>query len=587
MAIREKAKLGDVLIRAGAITPEQLNEALAIQKQKKKPLGKLLIELDYLTEDKLIASLSKQLNIPVVDLATLRIPDAAVKAVRENLARKHQVMPVSVQGDVLTLAMADPLNIFAIDEVTIQTGRTLLPRLAAESDIHRAIQEYYGVEASIKAAVNSLGFQESKKNKGSPAVERDRKTRVEAAEAPVARLAEMLIKQALDDGASDIHIEPTEEALNIRYRIDGVLFEASKPPKEVEAALISRIKVLANMDIAETRAPQDGGFSVRLSGREIELRVSTCPTIYGENLVLRLLDKSKLIMDLSSTGLSGENLTKFESLLGKPYGVILVTGPTGSGKTTTLYASLHRLNSPERNIKTIEDPVEYRLPGIRQTQVNPRANITFANGLRSIMRQDPDIIMVGEIRDRETAEIAIQSALTGHLVLSTLHTNDTAGALARLSDLGIEPFLLASSVVGVCAQRLVRRVCDHCKTEHEATEEERAVLFPHGDGGPLRLARGQGCRACKKSGYRGRVGLFEVMLMTDPLRDLVLKKAPPMVLKEESRVSQGLRTLREDGIAKALAGTTTVDELNRVTFAEDSEFHPRGKTMKEYAAVRI
>jgi type IV pilus assembly protein PilB len=379
----------------------------------------------------------------------------------------------------------------------------------------------------------------------------------------------MILKQALDDGASDIHIEPTEDGLNIRYRIDGVLFGASQPPKSVESALISRIKVLSNMDIAETRAPQDGGFSAQLGPKEIELRVSTCPTIYGENMVLRILDKSKLMVDLEASGLMGTSLIKYNELLEKPYGVILVTGPTGSGKTTTLYGSLAKLNSPSRNIKTIEDPVEYRLEGIRQTQVNPKANITFATGLRSLMRQDPDIIMVGEIRDTETAEIAIQAALTGHLVLSTLHTNDTPGALSRLSDLKVEPFLLASSIVGVLAQRLVRKICKQCKVQHEATEKELAVLFPNGNPpSSVTLYHGEGCKACKKSGYSGRMGIFEVLIITDDLRALILQKAAPMSIRDKARETQDMKSLREDGIAKVLGGYTTVDELNRVTFAD-------------------
>jgi len=442
--------------------------------------------------------------------------------------------------------------------------------LAAESDIERAIQEEYGVAASIKAAVNSLGVQEKKKEEAQQIVSGGGTTAKKLeTDTPVAKLVQMILKQALDDGASDIHIEPTEDGLNIRYRIDGVLFGAAQPPKSVESALISRIKVLSNMDIAETRAPQDGGFSAQLGPKEIELRVSTCPTIYGENMVLRILDKSKLMVDLEASGLMGPSLKKYNELLEKPYGVILVTGPTGSGKTTTLYGSLSKVNLPSRNIKTIEDPVEYRLEGIRQTQVNPKANITFATGLRSLMRQDPDIIMVGEIRDTETAEIAIQAALTGHLVLSTLHTNDTPGALSRLSDLKIEPFLLASSIVGVLAQRLVRKICKHCKVQHEASEKELAVLFPNGNPpASVTLYHGEGCKACKKSGYSGRMGIFEVLVITDDLRELILQKAAPMSLRDKARETQDMKSLREDGISKVLGGYTTVDELNRVTFAD-------------------
>jgi len=569
MAIRQKLKLGDVLVQAGAITSDQLNQALAKQQAKKIPLGQALVELGFITEEKFLTSLATQLKIPYLDMQGVKISQEAIRKVQESVARKHKVIPIDIENGSLKLAMTDPLNIFAVDEVTIQSGMDVITVLAAESDIERAIQEQYGVAASIKAAVKSLGVQEEKKEEAAAFISGDAgPATIDATEAPVAKLVEMILKQALDDGASDIHIEPTEDSLSIRYRIDGVLFEATKPPKSVESALISRIKVLAKMDIAETRAPQDGGFSARLGPKEIELRVSTCPTIYGENMVLRILDKSKLLVDLQGSGLIGRSLEKYHELLDKPYGVILVTGPTGSGKTTTLYGSLAKLNLPTRNIKTIEDPVEYRLDGIRQTQVNPKANITFATGLRSLMRQDPDIIMVGEIRDTETAEIAIQAALTGHLVLSTLHTNDTPGALSRLSDLKIEPFLLASSIVGVLAQRLVRKICTQCKVQHEPTEKELQVLFPRGDRQPVTLYHGEGCKACKKSGYAGRMGIFEILVITDDIRELVLKKAAPMTIRKKAVETQDMKSLREDAIAKVLSGLTTVDEVNRVTFAD-------------------
>jgi type IV pilus assembly protein PilB len=571
MAIRQKIKLGDVLVNAGAITAEQLQQALGEQKQKNIPLGKALVKLGFITEEKFLNNLAEQLKIPYLDMQGVKISQDAIRKVPESIARKHGIIPIDIENGSLRLAMADPLNIFAIDEVTIQSGMDVTTVLAAESDIERAIQEEYGVAASIKAAVNSLGVQEEKKEEAQQIVSGGATTtaKLDTTEAPVAKLVEVILKQALDDGASDIHIEPTEKSLNIRYRIDGVLFGASQPPKSVESALISRIKVMSNMDIAETRAPQDGGFSAKLGLKEIELRVSTCPTIYGENMVLRILDKSKLMVDLEASGLMGPSLEKYNELLEKPYGVILVTGPTGSGKTTTLYGSLAKVNSPSRNIKTIEDPVEYRLEGIRQTQVNPKANITFATGLRSLMRQDPDIIMVGEIRDTETAEISIQAALTGHLVLSTLHTNDTPGALSRLSDLKVEPFLLASSIVGVLAQRLVRKICKQCKVQHEASEKELKVLFPNGNSPTsVTLYHGEGCKACKKSGYAGRMGIFEVLVITDDLRELILQKAAPMTLREKARETQDMKSLREDGISKVLGGYTTVDELNRVTFAD-------------------
>ena len=531
-----------------------------------------MVETKLITEEQLVATLSEQLGIPRVDIGRVKIKQEVIQKIKENLARKHNLIPVAIKNGKLIVAMTHPLNLFAVDEVTIQAGMAIESRVASAGDIERAIQDHYGVAASIEAAVQSLGTVDKKRGQAR-AASRTPFQIPDTVEAPVARLVEMIIKQALDDNASDIHIEPGEEDIQIRYRIDGVLFEAASPPKSIESALISRIKVMANMDIAETRAPQDGGFSMKFDTREIELRVSTCPTIWGENTVLRILDRSKLFLQLPDLGLLGDSLKKFDSLLKTPYGVILVTGPTGSGKTTTLYAALSKLNSSEKNIKTIEDPVEYRLPGIRQTQVNAKANITFATGLRSLMRQDPDIIMVGEIRDQETAEIAIQSALTGHLVLSTLHTNDTAGALTRLADLGIEPFLMTSSVIGILAQRLVRHICGECKVEVPPTDEDMAALFPHGyQGKPFVLFEGKGCRACKRSGYSGRIGIFEVLMITDAIRKLILEKAAPMVIRDEAIKTQGLNSLRNDGFSKVVQGLTTVAELNRVTFAEDQNF---------------
>lgn len=571
MAIREKLKLGDVLMKAGAITEQQLMEALAEQKKTGIQLGKILVHKHYLTEDQLIESLSRQLGVPIIDLQDINPEQDAINKVKENVARRHQVLPIGIKNGRLQLAMSNPLNLFAIDQVTIQAGMEVDVMITSEGDIEKGIQDYYGVAASIQAAVKSLGLADMRREQARATVAQAPAPGVvpEVADAPVARLVEMLIKQALDDNASDIHIEPSEKDLRIRYRIDGVLFEATKPPKSVESALISRIKVMANMDIAETRAPQDGGFSIAVSGREIEMRVSSCPTIWGENVVLRILDRSKLLFGLDDLGLLGAGRDKFQAMLKNPYGVILVTGPTGSGKTTTLYAALSQLNRPNVNIKTIEDPVEYRLDGIRQTQVNPKANITFATGLRSLMRQDPDIMMVGEIRDQETAEIAIQAALTGHLVFSTLHTNDAPGALSRLGDLGIEPFLLASSLTGVLAQRLVRRICKLCKESYEATQEERQRLYPDEAAPPVAiLHRGKGCRACRKSGYSGRLGIFEVLTVNDSIRELILGKAPPMAIRERALAQQGMETLRLDGLNKVLSGTTTLEELDRVTFID-------------------
>ncbi|PIQ99469.1 MAG: type II secretion system protein GspE [Nitrospinae bacterium CG11_big_fil_rev_8_21_14_0_20_45_15] len=569
MALGEKLRLGDVLVKAGAITSEQLGKALKAQQQYNIPLGKVLIKSKLLTEEALAMSLSEQLHYPYIDLQAINIDQDAIHKVNENMARLHQLVPVYIKDGKLGIAMVDPLNIFAVDEVTIKSGMDIEVNVATETDVMHAIQEYYGVAASIQAAVQSLGVLEEKREDEKAILEEGALPTAElVADTPVANLVKMILTQAVDDGASDIHIEPGDGVTQIRYRIDGVLFEASRPPKSLESALISRIKVMANMDIAETRAPQDGGFGVQLGKKKIELRVSTCPTVFGENMVLRILDKSNLRVDLEKSGLTGVNHDRVEKLLVKPYGVILVTGPTGSGKTTTLYGALQKLNTPTKNIKTIEDPVEYRLPGIRQTQVNPKANITFVTGLRSLMRQDPDIIMVGEIRDNDTAEIAVQAALTGHLVLSTLHTNDAPGAIARLTDLKIAPFLLASSIIGVIAQRLIRTICKECAVPYTPTDEELKILFPKGDPQPGHLMKGEGCKQCKRSGYSGRIGVFEVLVVSDDIRELILKGAAPMEIRDTAIANHGMITLRQDGINKVLAGITTVEELNRVTFAD-------------------
>ncbi len=567
MAIRQKARLGDVLVQAGAITQGQLDQALLLHRQKGIQIGQALLELKFVTEEKLTASLSKQIGVPYVDLTEIRLDSNAVKKVQEKVARMHKLIPIKIKDGKLQVAMANPLDLLAVDEAIIQAGMDVELFIATERDVDHAIQEYYGVAASIQAAVKSIGAEDRKKDQVRASVQSRGSNALDASDAPVARLVEMILKQALDDNASDIHIEPTETEVSIRYRIDGVLFQATSSPKSVESALISRVKVLANLDIAESRSPQDGAFSAKFEEREIEFRVSTCPTVYGENMVLRILDRSKIMLSLEDLGLVGPYLKKLEGLLRKPYGVILVTGPTGSGKTTTLYAAMSLLNTPEKNIKTIEDPVEYRLPGVRQTQVNPKANITFANGLRSLMRQDPDIIMVGEIRDSETGEIAVQAALTGHLVFSTLHTNDAAGAITRLDDLGIEPFLLASSIVGILAQRLVRKICPHCKTQHEPSEAELNTLFPRGNAPTFSLYKGEGCKSCKKSGYSGRMGIFEILEITDPIRELILKKSPPMVLRDAARKTQKMKVLRQDGFSKVLSGQTTLAEIDRVTTA--------------------
>lgn len=570
MATKSKLRLGDILIQAGIINESQLLEALEIQKKTGMQLGKVLLQMKYITDKDLVYSLSRQMDIPQVDLEHIKIPHEATDLVDEKFARKYMLIPFAVKDNTLSLAITNPFDLFPIDEIAVKTKKNVETWLASESEVHRAIEEYYGVASSIQDVVRHLGVDSREKEE---AEEAQRASAKQPADAPVKRLVDLILLQALEDGASDIHIEPYEDVLKVRNRIDGVLFEAKRFPKSIESALISRIKVMAAMDIAETRAPQDGGFSQKMGGKDIEFRVSSCPTIFGENVVIRILDRSKLSLKLDELGLMGPNLEKFQKMLRHPYGVILVTGPTGSGKTTTLYASLSQLNTPDRNIKTIEDPVEYRLPGIRQTQVNPKANITFATGLRSLMRQDPDVIMVGEIRDADTAQIAIQAAMTGQLVLSTLHTNDTASTISRLSEFGVEAFLMVSSVMGILAQRLVRRICKNCKTERAPTKEEAVLFQKQGyEVKGLKLYQGKGCKVCKNSGYKGRVGIYEVLLIDDIIRKMILNRTAPMDIRDRAMSTQGLKTLRQDGLAKVLQGYTTLDELNRMTFTEDSEF---------------
>jgi len=568
MATKAKLRLGDILVEAGIINESQLLEALQIQKKNGLQLGKVLLQMKYITDKDLVFSLSKQLNIPQVDLSNMKLSNEALDKVKENFARKYKLIPTQIDGNRLTLAITNPFDLFAIDEIAVKTGMEVESTLATESEVENAIEEYYGVASSIEEVARHLGLEDMDSEEGVDDIPPPSE-----GEAPVAKLVEMVLKQALEDGASDIHIEPLEKVMRIRNRIDGVLFESKKIPKPIESAVISRIKVMGKMDIAETRAPQDGGFSQKMLGRDIEFRVSTCPTIYGENIVIRILDRSKLSLDLDNMGLIGDSLEKYQRLLANPYGVILVTGPTGSGKTTTLYTSLSQLNTPEKNIKTIEDPVEYRLPGIRQTQVNPKAGVTFASGLRSVMRQDPDIVMVGEIRDAETSQIAIQAALTGQLVLSTIHTNDTASTISRLAEFKIEPFLMVSAIIGVIAQRLIRRICDACKEERPATEEELAMLAHYGyKPEDLKLSVGKGCKLCKNSGFKGRMGIYEVLVIDDMIRKMILNRAAPMDIRDKAVASQGLKTLRQDGILKVTMGMTTLEELNRMTFAEDAEF---------------
>ncbi len=536
MAVREKKKLGDLLIEAEVITPAQLQAALEYQRKARRRLGEAIVELGFLTEEALHAALARQLRIEPIDLETVEPDFDLLKRIPETTARKHLLMPVSRAGNLVHIAMADPLDLFAIDEIAIKLGCDVKVSLAREAQVTAAIIKHYGVTSSIREALRAVGRGEAAADGEAGAI--DLAAAPQEA-APVARLLDTLVRQAVDGRASDIHIEPDEENVKIRVRVDGVLFANAPVPKALQASLISRAKVAAGMDIAESRIPQDGRFKMRHEGRELEFRVSAFPTIYGENVVIRILRKDAALTRLEDAGLRGATLERSLRMFQSPFGIIVVTGPTGSGKTTTLYAALNLLNRVDRHIITIEDPVEYRIAGVRQAQVNPKAGLTFASSMRSILRQDPDIIMVGEIRDAETAEIATQAAMTGHLVLSTLHTNDAPGAVVRLIDIGIEPYLIASSLAGTVAQRLVRRVCPAC--------------------------RGAGCLECRKSGYCGRIGIFEALMLDEAARALVHNRVPASALREHAVRHQGMESMREDGMAKARLGLTTEEEVKRVT----------------------
>jgi general secretion pathway protein E len=507
-----------------------------------------------------------RLGVPF--LAAGSYPEAPLEgpAVAVNFLRRYRCLPLAVEAGRLRVAMADPADAATLEAIRAWTGLAVEPALGEESDILEAIERLYGVgSTTVQKIIEDMGGGDIEVIAG-PAEEDADHLRDMASEAPVIRLVNLLITRAVESGASDIHFEPFEERLIVRNRVDGVLHEVESPPKRLQAAIISRIKLMAKMNIAERRLPQDGRIRVRVAERGIDIRVSTVPTVFGESLVLRLLDRSRVLLDLETLGFAGGDFARFERLIERPYGMILVTGPTGSGKTTTLYAVLDRLNSPEKKIVTIEDPVEYQITGINQIQVHPKIGLTFAGGLRSIVRQDPDVILVGEIRDRETAEIAVQSALTGHLVFSTVHTNDAAGAVTRLEDMGVEGFLIASADIGIMAQRLVRRVCPDCAAP---APPDPALLLSlgaaPGDGSGYRA--GAGCESCGRTGFRGRLGIFELLPITDEIRGLILARASAGAIREAA-VRAGMRTMRRDGLDKAAQGRTTPAEVLRVTQEE-------------------
>src|SRR5688572_717402 len=598
------AKLGEILVRENLISPQNLREALDYQRQHGGRLGFNLVKLGLISDDMITAVLSRQYGIPSVNLELFNIDPTVISLIPQEVAQKHYVLPLSRVGATLTLAMVDPTNVFALDDVKFMTGLNVEPVVVAEGSVQQAIAKYYGSSREIElasAATEDLPSQNgSKDSNGSGGIthadldsldsidfETEHTRDVEVLEdneeidlstlsrmsedAPVVRLVNVLLVDSLRRGASDIHVEPYEKELRIRFRIDGMLYDVMHPPLKMRDALISRVKIMSKLDISEKRLPQDGRIKIKVKvdsrKRELDFRVSTLPTLFGEKVVLRLLDKQNLMLDMTKLGFEPESLTKFKRNISKPYGMVLVTGPTGSGKTNTLYSALQSLNTIETNIMTAEDPVEFNLPGINQVQMKEQIGLNFAAALRSFLRQDPNIVLVGEIRDFETAEIAIKAALTGHLVLSTLHTNDAPSTISRLMNMGIEPFLVATSVNLIQAQRLIRRICKDCKQEQPTPIEALVEIgFSPEEAKTVKTFKGRGCPTCNDTGYKGRIGLYEVMEITDEIRELILIGASALELRKKS-IEDGMITLRESGLQKIKSGVTTVEEVVRETVA--------------------
>jgi type IV pilus assembly protein PilB len=559
-------RIADVLIEDGLLLPSQLQEAMELQKKQGGRLLKLLTDRQFVTEQDMVISMGRCLDTPPINLSKLSIPEEVLEIVPKEMARSYKLAPVCRLGNKLFVAMADPLNVLAIDDLRQRTKLEIVPMITTERSVNEALSGVNSASATmdqvLKDAANAAEVHEVTQKKDD--IDLDRLAH-ESEDAPVVKIVNLILVQALKEKASDIHIEPFERNLVLRYRVDGNLVEATAPPKALQLPIASRVKILAGLDIAERRLPQDGRFRIRVSGKEVDLRISVLPTVYGEKIVIRLLDKSSLSASIDQLGMDEHTFNRFKAAIDAPHGMILVTGPTGSGKTTTLYSALQELNAPNYNIVTVEDPVEYQLAGINQVAVKSEIGLGFAEALRSILRQDPDIVMIGEIRDNETADIAVKAALTGHQVLSTLHTNDAAGAISRLDDMGIEPFLISSSVILACAQRLVRRICPNCKEETVPDPELLATMNIEDDG--TIFYKGAGCDRCKRRGYLGRAAIIEVLPVTETIRRLIIKRASAAIIKNQA-IAEGMRTLRMVGIDKAREGITTLEEVCSVT-AED------------------
>ncbi len=583
MAVR----IGELLLKEKRITPAQLQEALNYQKANGGKLGFNLVKLGFVKDEELTSLLSKQYGVPSINLAQFEIDPAVIKLIPAETAQKYQIIPLSRSGATLTIAMTDPTNVFAMDDIKFMTGYNVEPVVASETAVGESIIRYYALgkssggggataggsalemaaksieEMSLSTGVDDVEVLQDLEEISAESLEK------QGGEAPVIKLVNVVLMSAIQKGASDIHIEPYEKEFRVRYRVDGILYNIMSPPMKMRDAITSRIKIMAKLDIAEKRLPQDGRIKIRYAdngnSKDIDFRVSCLPTLFGEKIVMRLLDKDKLMLDMTKLGFEQESLSRFEVAIGKPWGMVLVTGPTGSGKTNTLYSSLAKINTPETNIMTAEDPVEFNLPGINQVQVRENIGLNFAAALRSFLRQDPNIILVGEIRDFETAEIAVKASLTGHLVLSTLHTNDAPSTINRLMNMGIEPFLVASSVNLICAQRLVRRICASCKADQPTPAQALVQAgFSADDAKAVVPKKGTGCEKCNNSGYKGRVGLYEVMEVTDELRELILVGASGLELRRKA-IEEGMLTLRMSGLRKVKEGLTTIEEVARET----------------------
>ena len=567
-------RLGEILLKESLITQDQLEKALEFQRSNGGKLGSCLTKMGFITDDDITGVLSRQYGVPSINLKYYEIDPNVIKLIPQDTALRYQVIPLSRVGSVLTIAMTDPTNVFAMDDIKFMTGFNVEPVVASESAIAEAISRFYGGSASsheeLSSLMKDLVDEDQELELAAEEQEMDAAMLEKAAEeAPIIKLVNLILTDSVKRGASDIHVEPYENEMRVRFRVDGVLQTVMSPPMKLRDAITSRMKIMAKLDIAEKRLPQDGRIMIKYKAegkkKELDFRVSTVPTLYGEKIVLRLLDKENLRLDMTKLGFEPESLKKFERNILRPYGMVLVTGPTGSGKTNTLYSSVSRLNQVDTNIMTAEDPVEFQLQGINQVQMKDQIGLNFAAALRAFLRQDPNIILVGEIRDFETAEIAVKAALTGHLVLSTLHTNDAPSTISRLMNMGIEPFLVATSVNLICAQRLVRRVCGNCKEELDLPEQALidAGYTPE-EAKTTKVYHGKGCSTCGKRGYKGRTGLYEVMEINDELRELILVGASALELKKKA-IEQGMITLRRSGLIKSALGLTTLEEVIRET----------------------